>query len=190
MTLSEVPSKGQYITLTTRINSEIDMARHGTLGEYDNTREDWLSYTERLQQYFAANDMRNTEKQRAIFLSTAGASTYKLIKSLLAPSKLAGRSFDELVKLVRDHHQPPPSESVQRYMFNIYTRVRKQEETIALYVAELRRLAEHCNYGDSLNEMLRDCLVCGVNDNRLQRRLLAEANLMFKTTTPAIVNLE
>ena len=122
--------------------------------------------------------MRNAEKQRAIFLSTVGASTYQLIKSLLAPSKPAERSFDELVKLLRDHHQPPPSDSVQRYMFN--TRIRKQGETIALYVAELRRLAEHCNYGDSLNEMLRDRLVCGVNDNRLQRRLLAEANLTFK----------
>ena len=28
--------------------------------------------------------------------------------------------------------------------------------------------------------MLRDRLVCGINDNRLQRRLLAEANLTFK----------
>ena len=91
--------------------SEIDMARHGTVGEYDNTREDWLSYTERLQQYFAANDVRNAEKQRAIFLNTVGASTYQLIKSQLAPSKPAERSFNELVKLVRDHHQPP-SESV------------------------------------------------------------------------------
>ena len=63
-------------------------------------------------------------------------------------------------------------------MFN--TRIRKQGGTIAPYVAELRRLAEHCNYRDSLNEMLRDRLVCGVNDNRLQRRLLAEANLTFK----------
>ena len=49
-----------------------------------------------------------------------------------------------------------------------------------MYVAELRRLAEHCNFGDSLNNMLRDRLVCGVSDQRVQRRLLAEAKLTFQ----------
>ena len=70
---------------------------------------------------------------------------------------------------------------VQRYMFN--SRVRKHGEGIAVFVAELRRLSEYCNYRDPLNEMLRDRLVCGVNDERIQRRLLyaiAEADLPFK----------
>ena len=35
---------------------------------------------------------------------------------------------------------------------------------IANYVAELRSLAEHCNYGEALSEMLRDRLVRGVRD--------------------------
>ena len=39
------------------------MARHGIIGEYCSTREDWLAYTERMQQYFAANDVRSAEKQ-------------------------------------------------------------------------------------------------------------------------------
>ena len=99
----------QVITLATRI--KIDMARHGIIGEYCSTREDWLAYTERMQQYFAANDVRSAEKQRAILLSSVGASTYQLFKSLLAPGKPADKSFDELVQLVQDHHQPPPSES-------------------------------------------------------------------------------
>ena len=100
------------------------------------------------------------------------------MKSLLAPTKPSEKKFDELVRLVQDHYQPPLSESVQRYRFN--TRLRKQGESIAAYVAELRGLAEYCNYGDSLNEMLRDRLVCGVNDQWVQRRLFTEADLTFK----------
>ena len=121
--------------------------------------------------------MRNAEKQRAILLSSVGSSIYQLMKSLLAPTKPSEKTFDELVRLVQDHYQPPPSESVQRYRFNI--RLRKQGESIAAYVAELLGLAEYCNYGDSLNEMLRDRLVCGVTDQRVQRRLLTEADLTF-----------
>ena len=169
-------------------DKRIDMARHGIIGEYCSTREVWLAYTERMQQYFAANDVRSADKQRAILLSAVGASTYQLIKSLLAPNKPSERSFDELVKLVQDHHQPPPSESVQRYTFN--TRSRKQGESITMYVAELRRLAEHCNYRDSLNDMLRDRLVCGVNDQRVQRRLLAEGDLTFQKAYDIAIAME
>ena len=33
------------------------MANHGTIGEYDPQKEDWTSYSERLQEYFTANDV-------------------------------------------------------------------------------------------------------------------------------------
>ena len=47
-------------------------------------------------------------------------------------------------------------------------------KSIASYVARLQALAEDCEFGDNLNEMLRDCLVCGVNNEQLQHRLLAQ----------------
>ena len=75
------------------------------------------------------------------------------------------------------HHSPTPSEIAQRYRFN--TRYRQQAETIATFVSELRSIAEFCNYGESLNDMLRDRLVCGINDSAIQRRLLAENKLSF-----------
>ncbi|KAL1454687.1 hypothetical protein MTO96_043719, partial [Rhipicephalus appendiculatus] len=53
-------------------------------------------------------------------------------------------------------------------------------ESIADFVADLRRLSEHCEFGVSLEDMLRDRLVCGVRDEALQRRLLAETALDFK----------
>ena len=47
-------------------------------------------------------------------------------------------------------------------------------------MAELKKLSTECEYGDSLNEVIRDRLVCGVNDRRIQKRLLAEPDLTFK----------
>ena len=46
-------------------------------------------------------------------------------------------------------------------------------------MAELRKLSEHCNFGTALNDMLRDRLVCGIADQRIQRRLLTEPDLTF-----------
>ena len=66
------------------------------------------------------------------------------------------------------------------YRFKFNCRFRKQGETIQQYVAELRSLSEHCDFRDQLEEMMRDRLVCGVNDEKIQRRLLAESRLDFK----------
>ena len=151
---------------------------HGSVGPFDSSQEDWRSYTERLEQYFAANDVAGAAKQRAILLSACGASTYQLIRNLVAPDLPKDRSFDELVKLVQDHHQPPPSAIVQR--FNFHSRSRQQGETVSEFVAGLRKLTEYCQFGDTLSDMLRDRLVCGINDQKLQRRLLAEPTLTYE----------
>ena len=49
---------------------------------------------------------------------------------------------------------------------------------MAAYLAELRRLAEHCNYRDTSDKMLRDRLVWGIDDVGIQRKLLQENDLL------------
>ena len=119
-----------------------------------------------------ANDVQDADKKRAFLLSSCGAPTYQLIRNLIAPDKPSSKSFDELGKLVQTHHQPPPSITVQR--FNFHSRTRREGELMSDFVAHLRQLSEHCAFGESLNNMLRDRIVCGCNDTRLQRQLLAK----------------
>ena len=47
-------------------------------------------------------------------------------------------------------------------------------------MAALRNLAEHCEYGDTLETMLRDRIVRGIRDEKIQRRLLVEKKLTFQ----------
>ncbi|CAG2214137.1 unnamed protein product [Mytilus edulis] len=78
----------------------------------------------------------------------------------------------------KDHRDPVPSEIIQRFKFN--SRTRHSDESVRTFIAALRSLTEHCNYGDTLNAMLRDRLVVGIKSDRIQRRLLAEPNLTFE----------
>ena len=153
------------------------MATHGTIAAFSSSQETWTVYVERLEQYFAANKIENADQQRAILLSVCGPATYRLIRNLVSPKKPTEFKIDELIDIVRKHHDPKPSAIVQRFHFN--SRNRHTGESIAAYVAQLRQLAEHCEYGTTLNDMLRDRLVCGVDDLRIQRRLLAEPQLTF-----------
>ena len=111
---------------------------HGSVGPFDSSQEDWRSYTEYLEQYFAANDVAGAEKQRAILLSACGSSTYQLIRNLVAPNQPKDRTFDELVKFVQDHHQPPPSVIVQRARFNFHSLSSSHGETVSAFVANLK----------------------------------------------------
>ena len=119
----------------------------------------------------------SAEKQRAILLSAVGPSTYRLIRTLVSPDKVTDFSFTALVEKARAHFNPKPSPIVKRYEFN--TRRQGENEAVATYIAELRKIAEFCDYGAVLSDMLRDRLVCGIYSRAVQRRLLQEPSLTY-----------
>ena len=147
----------------------------GKIDPFDPELEEWPQYVERLDQFFEANDLTGdgkATKRRATFLTVVGPGPYRLLRSLLSPAKPSDKTYDELVKKLTEHYSPTPSEVMQRFRFN--SRSRKTGETVAAYLAELRRLTEHCNYGDTLDKMLRDRLIWGINDAGIQKKLLQE----------------
>ena len=134
----------------------------GVMGPFDPSAENCISYEERFRLYLTANEVTSDEKKQAVFLTTCGTSTYNLFRSLAAPRKPPELSFAELVKLAAGHYHPEPSQAVQRLKF--FSRSRHAGESVATFFAELKRLSEHCNFGDALEDMLRDRLVCGIQD--------------------------
>lgn len=150
----------------------------GVVSPFDGNPDDWIEYAERLEYYFTANDIVSAAKKRAILLNGAGASTYWLIKTLLLLGAPTDLSFEEIVKRVTTQFKPKPSPIVKRFEFN--TRVQKDGESVAEFVAALRKITEFCEYGSFLNDMLRDRLVCGIRDKKVQRRFLQESKLTYK----------
>jgi hypothetical protein len=52
-----------------------------------------------------------------------------------------------------------------------------QDETFDKYVTELKILALTCNYGALHDSLIRDRMICGINDSNLRERLLRVADL-------------
>ena len=123
-----------------------------------------------------------------MFLSVIGPSTYKTLRSLLSRDKPGGQSYADLVDTLAKHFKPAPSEIVERFCFN--SRVRRSGESVAAFIAELRALAEFCNFGDTLEAMLRDRILCGINDDSIQRRLLSEPKLDYAKAVETALNME
>ena len=147
----------------------------GTVSPFNESEDTWQSYAERLEFFFVANEIDSVAKKQAIFLSSMGAKSYKLLCNLVAPRKAGDCSYTEIVEVLKNHHNPRPSTIVQRFKFN--SRVRASSESVRDYVAELKCLSEFCEYNDSLKEMFRDRMLYGINARRIQQRFLSERQL-------------
>ena len=93
----------------------------------------------------------------------------------MAPNLPKDKDYDSLADVLKQHFDPKPLVIAERFHF--YKRVQSSTESIAEFVADLRRLSIHCEFGTFLNEALRDRFVCGVEDQHIQKKLLAEDGL-------------
>ncbi len=148
----------------------------GSVAPFDSSVQTLEEYCEILDHFFMANNVTSAEKKRAVLLSCVGAQTYTLMRNLLSPDCPRERSYEDLVSLLKAHFNPKPSEIVQRWKFN--SRDRGPGKFVAEYVTELRKLTQDCNFGETLTVTSRDRLVCGINEDSIQRRLLAEDGLL------------
>ena len=120
-------------------------------------------------------------KSKLIFLTVIGNETYSLSRNLLAPESPAGKTVKTLSETLIDHLKPQPIIIAERYKF--YCRDQSENETVTKYLAELRKLTLNCDFKDFLDQALRYRFVCGLQNNSIRRRLLAERKLTLK---PAI----
>ena len=137
--------------------------------------ESWPTYIERLEQYFTENDITRATKKVSVLLTVVGQKTYGLIRDLLAPEKPADKVYTEIVAVMKQHLNPKPIVIAERYKF--HQRVQKEEESVACYFASLHKLAGHCDFGEFLDQALHDKLVCGIQSEATQKKLLTEKEL-------------
>ena len=63
------------------------MSNFGNIGEFRAEEEQFSSYTERIEAYFIANDIKEEAKKKSIFITSIGPKTYKLLRDLVLPKK-------------------------------------------------------------------------------------------------------
>ena len=151
------------------------MALIGCVGPFVEGEEEFEDYITRIELFFEANSIK--EKTVASFLTVIGPKLYALVQNLIAPVKPKDSTYDDLVKVLKDHFKPKVITIYERFKF--YNRQQEVGESVTEFVAGIRAAARTCNFGASLNEMMRDRFVVGIRDEATQRTLLCEEDLTF-----------
>ncbi len=159
----------------------------GRVEEFQPEVESISAYLERVELFFDANSI-DAERRVPVFLSVIGSKNYSLLRNLLAPTKPSGATYEVLTARLRDHFQPKKIVIAERFHF--HRRNQAAGETIADYVAELRRLSTHCEFEGYLEDALRDRLVCGLRNEAIQHRLLSKSDLTFSKALEIAQNME
>ncbi|XP_013404718.1 uncharacterized protein K02A2.6 [Lingula anatina] len=163
------------------------MARIGRLNEFDDSKENVECYIERLEQYFLVNDIEN-DKKAAVLLTVIGSTAYAKLKSLTSPELPSTLSYDQLKGHLQNYYAPKPLVIAERFKF--MKRNQLEGEKVSEYLSELRRLSTHCEYGDFLNQALRDRFVCGLLHEGTQKKLLATKDLTLEMAFDVAMAME
>lgn len=93
------------------------MTNIGKLGEFQEGKESFVNYAERMEQFFVANEVKD-EKKVAVLLSVIGHATYGILKNLLQPQLPKNTSFENIVGALKNYYMPKPLVISERFKFN------------------------------------------------------------------------
>ncbi|XP_052740894.1 uncharacterized protein K02A2.6-like [Bicyclus anynana] len=159
----------------------------GKISEFNMHSDNWKLYVERLEQYFKVNKI-DSDLYVPTLITVMGAECYELLVNLCTPAKPTSKTFSELTVILEKHLQPKPSILAERFKFR--HRKQREGESIAEYVAILKCLSKTCEFGNWLEESLRDQFVCGITSETIRQRLFAEEKLDFGKAYGLAMSLE
>ena len=87
--------------------SELPMATHGSLREFDTGQDDWSTYLERVEEYFVANDTGDSQaKKHAILrVSCCGTATYQVFHARIRANHSLLQQMKVFATLVQSQKQ-------------------------------------------------------------------------------------
>ena len=154
-----------------------NIVTHGNFPSFNPNTEVFDTYVLRFEFYFIARGF-DEKLKAANFLSTLDGKSFTLALNLLHPKRIQDASYADIVAVLTTHYKPKVLILYERFQFN--SRVQRPSESISDFLAALRNLARTCNYGNALDDLLRDRFVVGLRDQTIQRTLLTMDNVSLK----------
>ena len=112
-----------------------------------------------MELYIVAN-LIPEDKKMPILLNLIGTSTYNCLSEQLAPVTLSSKFVREIFQLLQTDLEPKSVQIVER--FNFRRRQQGAGETREVMKLPYKKITIHCNFGEHLEEELRDQMACGL----------------------------
>ena len=154
-----------------------------------NSPGDWFTRMEAAHALLEASTGKSIEK-KTYLLAAIGSKASLLLADLLAPLTVSDGTvtYDTVKITLTKHLKAQHLEIAERA--NFYSATQAQGESAANFFGRLKKLAEFCNFGISLDSMLRDRLVLGCRSLDARKRLLQLDPLTLETVRKTLATHE
>ena len=130
-------------------------------------------YTKRLANLFAAMDITDAKRQKAMFLHYVGEDTCDILDTLTIPAATdhINEYTQTLTTLVKYFE---PQKCVDHHVYNFRRHSQKSDETVTEFFTRLQLLAKKCDFADPNLEVKRQ-IIQGTSNTRLRRKAIEQA---------------
>lgn len=135
--------------------------------EFDPTKEVWLLYKERLENYFLVCSIENPDRKKAFLINCIGPKPYKLVRDLCTPDTPASKTYAELCVILDLHYTPPIIAYKERRRF--YSAQKSGDESAGEWLVRLKFAASACDFGNLIENVLLDKFIMGLDGRPFDR---------------------
>ena len=146
-----------------------------------NLAENWKEWIQGFELYFTATGIEEkAEKvQCATFLHVASIKARRVYNTFGHEDEDAGK-IQVLKTKLKNYYEPHKNLTYIRHVF--FTQNQGQDEPIDNYVTDLRNKAQSCEFEHLADGLIRDRIVCGIQDESRRARLLRKSYLTLTKT--------
>ena len=142
-----------------------------------NVQENWKIWKQNFKFYLIATEYteKSQEVKAGLFLHCVGDSARQLYNTLTFDTEGDNLKYDKILEKLDAYVTPKKNTTFCRYKFFTYRQ--EDGQTFDKYLTELRKLCNDCELDTLKDSILKDMLIIGLNNKRVQERLLRDEDI-------------
>jgi hypothetical protein len=147
-----------------------------------NVSENWRRWRQKFDIYMTATKAyKDTDQEKvAVLLSLIGDEALEAYNTFQFATHEDSTNLQQVLDHFESFCTPRKNEVFERYKFLMIRQ--KEGQSVDQFITELKSAATQCEFNtdNQTEKLIRDRIVIGIRDERLQERLLGEAKLTLK----------
>ena len=158
------------MAVTLNVNAVQSFDAHG---DASSQCQRWQRWLRSFELYVGASGVTDDTQKRQLLLHCAGER--QSVQDTFFTLADTGNTYETAKAKITAYFTPRKNTSYNRHMFR--KACQNDEESVAQFVTRLRQLAHLCEFGDQVDDFIRDQVIDNGRLKRLRTKLLAERDL-------------